>query len=64
MKNRTLSNKYDTNIKYEGILIGVIGLENIYEVKAKYYVTLGKSEYKRRGIVKTASDILFRYTFL
>lgn len=63
LKNQTLTNRYDAVIEYNGIPVGVIGLVNIYEGKAEYYVTLGEAEYKGRGIAKKASDILLKYAF-
>lgn len=63
MKNQTLTNRYDATIEYDVFCVGVIALENIHEGKVEYYVTLSKSEYKRYGIAKTASDILLRYAF-
>ena len=63
LKNQTLMNRYDAVIEYEGIPVGVIGLVNIQEGRAEYYVTIGEPEYKGRGVARKASDILLRYAF-
>ena len=63
LKNQTLMNRYDAVIEYEGIPVGEIGLVNLQEGRAEYYVTIGEPEYKGRGVARKASDILLRYAF-
>lgn len=63
LKNQTLTNRFDAVIEYDSIPVGVIGLVNIHDGKAEYYVTLGEPAYKGKGIAKKASDILLKYAF-
>ena len=60
---RSLANRYDAVIECDGVPVGVIGLLNIQDGNAEYYVTLGEPEYKGLGIAKRASAILLRYAF-
>ena len=63
LKNQTLTNRYDAIIEYNGTPVGVIGLLDIRNGSAEYYVTLGEQEFKGRGISKEASRLLLEYAF-
>lgn len=56
-------NRYDAIIECDDIPVGVIGLINIDKCKGEYYITLGESDYKRKGISYTASQKLINYGF-
>lgn len=62
---RNKTDRYDAVIEADGISIGIIGLLNIDKVnlKAEYYITLGESSYKRKGISYIASQQLLKYAF-
>lgn len=62
---KDLKTRYDAVIEAEGIPVGIIGLLNIdYRNKrAEYYVTLGNSAYKGKGVAKKATQLLLYYAF-
>lgn len=60
-KNRT--DRYDAVIECDGKAVGIIGLLEIKNGQAEYYVTLGEIEYKRKGIAKSATFLLLDYAF-
>lgn len=53
----------DMVIEYGGIPVGIIGIINIDKKKGEYYITLGESEYKRKGISFEASKQILNYAF-
>ena len=59
--NRT--DRYDAVIECDGVPVGIIGLLTIADGKAEYYVTLGESEAKGKGIAKQATLVLLKYAF-
>lgn len=63
IRNRT--DRYDAVIEVDGIPVGVIGLLNIdsANLKAEYYITLGETSYKRKGISYIASKQLLKHAF-
>lgn len=61
--NQNRTDRYDAVIEYQGIPVGVIGLLEIADGKAEYYVTLGENEFKGRGIAKQATMLLLEYAF-
>lgn len=61
IKNRT--DRYDAVIECDGKAVGVIGLLEIKNGQAEYYVTLGETEYKGKGIAKSATFLLLDYAF-
>lgn len=63
LKVKNLTNRYDAVIEYNGTPVGIIGLLNIQNGKAEYYVTMGEAEYKGRGIAKKATLLLLDYAF-
>lgn len=60
---KNLSNRYDAIIEYKKIPVGVIGIINIGKRKGEYYITLGETDYKRKGISYVASQKLIDYGF-
>ena len=59
------SDRYDAVIEADNVPIGIIGLLNIDRVnlKSEYYITLGETSYKRKGISYIASKQLLEYAF-
>lgn len=55
--------RYDAVIEYNGIPVGIIGLLNIKDGHAEYYVTMGEKEYKGKGVAKDATKLLLEYAF-
>lgn len=55
--------RYDAVIECDGVPVGIIGLLNITDRKAEYYITLGEKEYKGKGVAKEATSILLKYAF-
>src|SRR5690625_2966524 len=57
-KNKDNSSRYDAVIEVNNIPVGIIGLLNINEFKAEYYITIGDSTFKGKNIAKKASNLL------
>ena len=55
----------DCIIEYEGEPVGVIGLLAVdcKNRKAEYYITVGETAYKRRGIAVRATMLILEYAF-
>lgn len=62
-KNKDNSSRYDAVIEVNNIPVGIIGLLNINEFKAEYYITIGDSTFKGKNIAKKASNLLLDYGF-
>ena len=62
-KNKDNTNRYDMIIEYNKIPVGVIGIINIDKKKGEYYITLGESKYKRKGISYEATKLILDYAF-
>ena len=64
-KNKENKNRYDAVIELNGKPVGIIGLLNIdyRNKKAEYYITIGETEYKGRGIAYKASKEILKYGF-
>lgn len=60
-KNKNDSKRYDAVIEYEGIPVGLIGLLDIKDGKAEYYVILGDKRFKKRGIAIEATKLILEY---
>lgn len=60
------SKRLDCVIEYDGIPVGLIGLLQIDRVnsKAEYYITIGETQYKNKGIATKASKAILDYAFL
>lgn len=59
------AHRIDCIIEYDGIPVGVIGLLSIDSVsrKAEYYITVGNTAYKRKGIATKATLLILEYAF-
>ncbi|MDO5138711.1 MAG: GNAT family protein [Oscillospiraceae bacterium] len=57
--------RYDAVIEADSVPVGLIGLLGIdrKNKKAEYYILLGETEYKGKGIAKRASELLLDYAF-
>ncbi|MBQ3483151.1 MAG: GNAT family N-acetyltransferase [Clostridia bacterium] len=57
--------RLDCVIEYEGVPVGLIGLLNIdtKSQKAEYYISMGDTSVKRRGIATRATFLLLRHAF-
>jgi RimJ/RimL family protein N-acetyltransferase len=62
-KNNAL--REDCVIEYDGVPVGLIGLLQIDHVsrKAEFYISMGETQYKRKGISTAASACLLRHAF-
>ncbi len=63
-KIKDLTDRYDAVIEYDGAPVGIIGLLNIKNGKAEYYVTMGEADFKGKGIAKKATLLLLDYAFI
>lgn len=59
------NNRYDAVIEADGIPVGTIGLLSIdrKNSKAEYYIAMGETDYKGKGIAKEASRLILAYGF-
>ena len=57
--------RYDAIIEVDGVSVGLIGLLSISpcEKNAEYYIAMGESKYKGKGVAKKASKLIIRYGF-
>lgn len=57
--------RFDAVIEADGIPVGTIGLLSIDKknCKAEYYIAMGESSYKGKGIAKEASKLILEYGF-
>lgn len=64
-KNKDNINRYDGIIEYCKTPVGLIGLLNIdyKNKKAEYYITIGETNYKGKGIAYIASKKLIKFAF-
>lgn len=59
------SKRLDCMIEYNGISVGVIGLLQIDKInsKAEYYITIGDTSFKGKGIATKATKAILDYGF-
>ncbi|MEG0034725.1 GNAT family N-acetyltransferase [Anaerorhabdus sp.] len=59
------SKRVDCTIEYNGIPVGVIGLLRIDNInrKAEYYITVGDTSFKKKGIGAKATKAIVEYGF-
>ena len=59
------SGRLDCMIEYMGVPVGVIGLLQIDKInnKAEFYITIGNTSYKRKGIATKATKAIIDYGF-
>ena len=62
-QNQFRTDRYDAVIECDGASVGVIGLLNIKNRRAEYYITIGEPAYKGRGIAKKATKLLLQFAF-
>lgn len=62
-KNKDRTDRYDAVIEYNGAPVGIIGLLSIKDGEAEYYVTLGESKLKGKGIAGKATRLLLEYAY-
>ncbi len=57
--------RYDAVIEVDGVPVGTIGLLNIdyKNSKAEYYIAMGETIFKGKGVAKQASKLLLKYGF-
>ena len=57
--------RYDAVIEADGVPVGTIGLLAIdrKNYKAEYYIAMGETAYKGRGVAKKASRLILEYGF-
>lgn len=61
--NRGNDTRYDGIIQYNDVPVGVIGILDIKEGQGEFYITLGETEYKRKGISVKATCEMLKYAF-
>lgn len=62
-RNQGRKDRVDDVIEFEGVPVGIIGLLSVTEESGEYYVTMGESAYKGKGIAKQASRLILEYGF-
>ena len=57
--------RYDAVIEADGVPVGTIGLLSIdrKNYKAEYYIAMGETDYKGKGVAKKASRLILDYGF-
>ena len=58
-------NRYDAVMEADGVPVGTIGLLSIdrKNSKAEYYVAMGETAYKGKGVAKEAGRLILQYGF-
>ena len=64
--NKSRTDRYDAVIEFKGIPVGLIGLLSIDDInkKAEYYIAVGDTQYKSKGIAYEASILLLKLAFV
>ena len=64
-KNQYREDRYDTVVEVDGVPVGLIGLLSIDRNNgtAEYYISMGETDYMRRGIAYRASRMLLDHAF-
>lgn len=57
--------RYDAVIEADGVPVGTIGLLSVNrkDSKAEYYIAMGKTSYKGKGVAREASRLILQYGF-
>ena len=65
-RNKDNSRRIDCVIEYNGIPVGLIGLLQIDQLnqKAEYYITIGETDFKHKGIATKATKAILEYAFV
>lgn len=63
--NKDNTKRCDCVIEYTGIPVGLIGLLELDDTnrKAEFYISMGETSYKRRGIATRAIRLILEYAF-
>lgn len=66
LANRERKDRFDAVIELDGRPVGLIGLLSIDKVKkdAEYYVSMGETDCKGKGVALAASRLLLEYAFV
>lgn len=64
-QKRDMNKRIDCIVEYAGCAVGVIGLLSIDIInsKAEYYITIGESGFKGKGIATKATKAILAYAF-
>lgn len=64
-KNKDNINRFDAVIEVDGLPVGIVGLLSIdyKNKKCEEYITIGRLDYKRKGIATKALQMICRYGF-
>lgn len=62
-ENSTKTNRYDATIILDTVPVGIIGLLNITNSSAEYYITVGETFCKGCGVATKASVLILDYAF-
>lgn len=64
-RNKDNTKRLDCIIEYESVPVGLIGLLQIDRInmKAEYYITIGETGYKQKGIATKATKAILEYAF-
>lgn len=64
-RNKDNESRVDCVIEFDGIPVGLIGLLSIDKInkKAEFYITIGNTAFKRKGIATKATKLLLGYAF-
>ena len=59
------ADRYDAVMEADGVPVGTIGLLSIdrKNCKAEYYIAMGETDYKGKGVAKEASRLILQYGF-
>lgn len=64
-RNKNNNGRCDCVIEYNGIPVGLIGLLSIdsFHGKAEFYISMGDTSFKRKGIATVATRLILNYAF-
>lgn len=62
---KKVNNRLDCTIVYDDIPVGLIGLIGIDKInqKAEFYISMGRHDFKRKGIATIATQLILKYAF-
>lgn len=65
LNNQDRDDRYDAVIEVDGVPVGLIGLLSIDKRnnKAEYYISMGLTSYKGKGVAAQASRLILNYAF-
>ena len=62
-RNQNRTDRYDAVIECDGVSVGLIGLLSIDAGQAEYYISMGDTSFKGKGVAFEASLLLLDYAF-